>query len=239
MEPLFEKLRSEAAANKQRIILPESYEPRTLKAADRFLDEQLADIILLGNPAKVMDTARELGLQHIEKATIIDPDDEAVNRKYGALFYELRKSKGITMEQACATAKNPLYLGCLIIKNGDADGQVAGAQNTTGNVLRAAFQVLKTAPGIKVVSGAFIMLLPESAKQYGDNGTLVLADCAVMPFPKADELAQIAVCTAKTAHDLAGIKEPKVAMLSFSTKGSAKHENVDKVIEAITRMWTR
>lgn len=232
MEPLFEKLRNEAAANKQRIILPESFEPRTLTAADRFLEEGLADIVLLGNTDKVQAEAQKLGLKNIGKATFIDPDDEAVNKKYGELFYELRKNKGITMEQACATAKNPLYLGCLIIKNGDADGQVAGALNTTGNVLRAAFQVLKTAPGIKVVSGAFIMLLPESAKQYGDNGILVLADCAVMPFPKADELAQIAVCTAKTAHDLGGIKEPKVAMLSFSTKGSAKHENVDKVIEA-------
>ena len=134
-------------------------------------------------------------------------------------------------EQARVTAADPLYLGCLLIKNGDADAQVAGAENTTGNVLRAAFQVLKTAPGVSAVSGAFIMLLPEGSP-YGENGTMVFADCAVIPDPDASQLAQTAVLTEKTARDIAGI-DPKVAMLSFSTKGSASHEKVDKVTEAL------
>ncbi len=135
------------------------------------------------------------------------------------------------MEDARRTATNPLYLGCLMIKNGDADGQVAGALNTTGNVLRAAFQVIKTKPGIDVVSGAFVMLLPDGSP-FGQDGILVFADCAVLPDPTAKELAQIALSTADTARDIAGI-DPRIAMLSFSTKGSAKHERIDKVIEAV------
>lgn len=227
---LFEKLTANALADKQRIVLPEGLEPRTLTAADRILAEGLADIILIGNPSDISNMAKELRLTHISEATIVDPADEKVIDKYAPLFYELRKSKGITMEEARLTTANPLYLGCLLVKNGDADGQVAGAMNTTGNVLRAAFQVIKTMPGINVVSGAFVMLLPKGSK-FGTNDILIFADCAVVPNPKADELAQIAVASAKTARDIAGI-EPRVALLSFSTKGSAKSEQVDKVIEA-------
>ncbi|MBO4942289.1 MAG: phosphate acetyltransferase [Muribaculaceae bacterium] len=227
---LFEKLTANALADKQRIVLPEGLEPRTLTAADRILAEGLADIILIGNPGDISNMAKELRLTHISEATIVDPADEKVIDKYAPLFYELRKSKGITMEEARLTTANPLYLGCLLVKNSDADGQVAGAMNTTGNVLRAAFQVIKTMPGINVVSGAFVMLLPKGSK-FGTNDILIFADCAVVPNPKADELAQIAVASAKTARDIAGI-EPRVALLSFSTKGSAKSEQVDKVIEA-------
>ncbi len=227
---LFEKLTANALANKQRIVLPEGLEPRTLTAADRIIAEGLADIILIGNPGDILNMAKELRLTNIDRATIVDPADEQVIDKYAPLFYELRKSKGITMEEARLTTANPLYLGCLMVKNGDADGQVAGAMNTTGNVLRAAFQVVKTMPGINVVSGAFVMLLPKGSK-FGTNDILIFADCAVVPNPKADELAQIAVASAKTARDIAGI-EPRVALLSFSTKGSAKSEQVDKVIEA-------
>ncbi|MCH5326209.1 MAG: phosphate acetyltransferase [Duncaniella sp.] len=227
---LFEKLTAKAKSNCQRIVLPEGTEPRTLTAADRIIAEGIAEIILIGAKKEILAKAEELNLANIGKATIIDPADEAVIDKYAPLFYELRKSKGITMEQARATAANPLYLGCLMIKSGDADGQVAGALNTTGNVLRAAFQVIKTMPGINVVSGAFVMVLPEDSP-YGTNGLLIFADCAVIPDPTAPELAQIAVSAAQTARDIAGM-EPKVAILSFSTKGSAKHEKVDKVIEA-------
>ncbi len=227
---LFEKLTSKAKQNRQRIVLPEGTEPRTLTAADRLMVEELADIILIGNPAEIKAAAAELGLTNISKAKIVNPADEKVLNKYAPIFYELRKSKGITMEDAYKTAANPLYLGCLMIKNGDADGQVAGALNTTGNVLRAAFQVIKTKPGIDVVSGAFVMLLPENSP-FGTDGILVFADCAVLPDPTSKELAQIALSAADTARDIAGI-EPKIAMLSFSTKGSAKHERIDKVIEA-------
>ncbi len=227
---LIEYLTANARANRQRIVLPEGLEPRTLTAADRIIADGLAEIILIGNPTDVLNMGKELGLKNLDRATIVDPADEAVIDKYAPLFYDLRKSKGITMDEARLTTANPLYLGCLMVKAGDADGQVAGAMNTTGNVLRAAFQVIKTMPGISVVSGAFMMLLPKGSK-YGTNDILIFADCAVVPDPTAPELAQIAVSSAKTARDIAGI-EPRVAILSFSTKGSAKSEKVDKVIEA-------
>lgn len=229
---LFEKLKAKAKANIQRIVLPEATEPRTLSAADRIIAVGLAKIILIGIPADILAMAAELKLDHIEEATIVNPADDTVIDKYAPLLYELRKKKGMTMEQARQTSRNPLYLGCLMVKNGEADGQVAGAQNTTGNVLRAAFQVIKTQPGIEVVSGAFLMLLPPELP-YGTDHIMVFADCAVVPDPTAKELAQIAVAASQTARDIAGI-EPRVAILSFSTKGSAKHERVDKVIEATT-----
>ncbi|MCC8070182.1 MAG: phosphate acetyltransferase [Bacteroidales bacterium] len=227
---LFEKMTAKAKAHPQRIVLPEGTEPRTLTAADRIIAEGIAHVTLIGDPKDILAMASEMKLDHIKDAVIINPADESIIDRYAPLFYELRKSKGITMENARLTTHNPLYLGCLMIKSGDADGQVAGAMNTTGNVLRAAFQVLKTQPGIDIVSGAFLMLLPKGS-QFGTDDILIFADCAVVPDPTAKELAQIAVSAAQTARDLAGI-EPRVAILSFSTKGSAKHERVDKVIEA-------
>ena len=219
-----------ACENKQRIVLPEGTEERTLKAADKAIADGIADIIILGNKDEIVALSEKFGLTNISKATIIDPENNPDATKYAELLYELRKAKGMTMEDALKLVCNPLYLGCLIIKAGDADGQVAGAQNTTGNVLRPALQIIKTTPGITCVSGAMMMLT--KAKEYGENGVLFFADVAVTPNPDANQLSQIAVCTAQTAKALAGIEQPRVAMLSFSTKGSAKHEMVDKVAEA-------
>ncbi len=227
---LISQIVERAKANKQRIVLPEGTEERTLKAANQILTDGVADLILLGNPDEIMGLAKEWGLGNINKATIIDPENHEKKEEYAQLLCELRKKKGMTIEEARKLVVDPLYLGCLIIKAGDADGQLAGARNTTGNVLRPALQIIKTAPGITCVSGA--MLLLTHAPECGDNGVLVMGDVAVTPVPDANQLAQIAICTARTASAVAGL-DPRVAMLSFSTKGSAKHEVVDKVVEAL------
>ena len=230
MQTLIEEIVARAQANRQRIVLPEGTEERTLKAADQALADGVADLIILGNPAEITACAEQWGLTHLDKATIIDPENHPKKEEYAQLLCELRKKKGMTIEQARALVVDPLYLGCLIIKSGDADGQLAGARNTTGNVLRPALQIIKTSPGITCVSGA--MLLLTQAPEYGKNGILVMGDVAVTPMPDAAQLAQIAVCTARTAKAVAGL-DPKVALLSFSTKGSAKHEVVDKVVQAL------
>ena len=227
---LVQKIIARAQQNRQRIVLPEAEEERTLCAADMALRDQLADIILIGNPDKVHALAKAKGLEHIGKATLIDPENCPKSEEYAQLLCELRKKKGMTIDEARRLVKNPLYLGCMIIKTGDADGQISGALSTTGDTLRPALQIIKTAPGISCVSGA--MLLITQTPQYGEQGVLVIGDVAVTPMPDANQLAQIAVCTAQTARSVAGFTEPRVAMLSFSTKGSAKHEVVDKVVEA-------
>ena len=228
---LIDQIIARAKSNRQRIVLPESLEERTIKAADRALADELADIILIGNREEILALASKLGLKNIEKATIIDPATSEKTAEYINLLYELRKNKGMTPEQAEKLVKtNPLYFGCLIIKSGDADGQISGALSTTGDTLRPALQIIKCAPGISCVSGAMLMIT--QTPQYGEEGVIVMGDVAVTPAPDANQLAQIAVCTAQTAKSVAGFAEPRVAMLSFSTKGSAKHEVVDKVVEA-------
>ena len=229
MSQLINQIIARAKANKQRIVLPESLEERTLTAADMALADDIADIILIGNENEIMTLGKKLGLTHLDKATIIDPATSSKTEEYAQLLFELRKSKGMTIEKAREQVLNPLYFGCLIIKSGDADGQISGALSTTGDTLRPALQIVKCAPGITCVSGAMLMITDKP--EYGDNGILVIGDVAVTPMPDANQLAQIAVCTAQTAKSVAGI-DPKVAMLSFSTKGSAKHEVVDKVVEA-------
>ncbi len=229
---LLDGIKSKAKKHNKRIVLPEGLEERTLKAADEILQEGIAQIILLGDPEAIKAEAAQFKLKNISRANIINPAAHERKDQYVKLMVELRKHKGLTKEEAEKLIEDPLYLATLMIKNGDADGEVAGAMNATGDVLRPAFQFVKTMPGISVVSGAFIMILKDGS--FGENGILVFADCAVHPDPTDKELAEIAVATAKTTRAIAGF-EPRVAMLSFSTKGSARHELVDKVINA-TRM---
>ena len=227
---LLEHIVARAKSDKQRIVLPEATEERTLRAADRVLADDIANLILIGNPDEINALAAKWDLHNIGKATIVDPENNPKSEEYAALLAELRKKKGMTIEQARELVKNPLYLGCMIIKTEGADGQISGALSTTGDTLRPALQIIKCAPGVSCVSGAMLLLTHEH--QYGDDGIIVMGDVAVTPVPTAEQLAQIAVCTAPTARSVAGIQDPRVAMLSFSTKGSAKHEVVDKVVEA-------
>ena len=229
---LFERLAAKAAEHPQKLVLPESTEPRTLQAADQIIGRGLAKVVLIGKRHEIEAKAEELGLGCIRDAHIHDPEDTDFTEPYAELLADIRKRKGVTIEMARQIVKtDPLYLGCLMIKAGHADCMVAGALSPTANVLRAAFQVLKTKPGINVVSGAFIMLLDEKCP-FGDDHMLIFADCAVVPDPTAEELAQIAIETARTTKNIAGL-DPVVAMLSFSTYGSASHEKVDKVRRAV------
>ncbi len=226
---LLDRIKLNAKKHNMRIVLPEGYEERTIKAADIAIQDELARIILIGDPSEINEHAAKLDLINISKATIVDPKSHAAKDHYIDMMVEIRKSKGLTREEASKLIEDPLYLGVLMIKNGDADGEVSGADHATGDVLRPAFHYVKTAPGISVVSGAFLMILPE--KNFGENGVIIFADGAVHPNPSEKELAEIAVATAHTARAICGF-EPRIAMLSFSTKGSAKHEMVDKVVNA-------
>ncbi len=240
MDLLLQEIVERAKASKQRIVLPEAEEERTLKAADKALANDIADIILIGDPQNIKKLSEKWGLSNIGKAKIVDPQNNPRSEEYANKLAELRKKKGMTLEKARELVKNNLYLGCMIIKMGEADGQISGALSTTGDTLRPALQIIKCQPGITCVSGAMLILTHE--KQYGENGIVVMSDVAVTPNPTAEQLSQIAFTTAATAKSVAGFKDPHIAILSFSTKGSAKDAIdkktgksvyiIDKVIEA-------
>lgn len=215
-----------AKDNKKKIVLAEGSEPRTLKATEKVLKDGIADVVLLGNENEILNKAHGID---ISGAVIIDPSKSEYLERYASEYYELRKNKGMTFEKAKEIMRDNMYFGCMMVKLGDVDGMVSGAIHATADVFRPAFQIVKTAPNVKVVSSALIMEVPDC--NYGSDGVFIFADCAVNPNPNEEELAAIAIASAQTAKILAGI-EPKVAMLSFSTKGSANHELVDKVRNA-------
>ena len=226
---MIEQVKVKARQCVKTIVLPEGDEPRTVQAAVKIVQEKIARPILLGDPARVKAVAAEKGVD-VSNIEIVNPLASPKAAEYTNALYELRKAKGVTEEQAKQLVADPMYYGIMMVKLGDADGLVSGAVHTTGDMLRPALQIIKTKPGIKVVSSSFLLDCPN--KSLGHNGLLVYSDCVVVPCPTAEELASIAVSAAETAHVLCGIEEPKVALLSFSTKGSAKHELVTKVQEA-------
>lgn len=227
---LLEQIREKARSNRKTIVLPEGTEERTLKAVEIMMKEQLVTPILLGDPDEVLATAKRVGA-NIGDVQIVNPTRSEYYEAYVNEFTEMRKSKGMTIDKAQSLMADPLYFGAMMVYKGVADGEVAGARNTTGDVLRPALQIIRTAKGMTSVSGAFIMIVPNC--EFGDNGLFIFADCAVTPNPTAEQLAEFAYQSAQTARQLADIKDPIVGMLSFSTKGSAEHELVDKVVKAV------
>ena len=225
---LMEKIMEAAKKDKRKIVLPEGEEERTLVAAAQIKKENIAEIVLIGNEDAIKAKAATLGA-NIEGIEIIDPSKAANIDKYTEEFFEIRKNKGMTMEKAAKIVRDPLYYGTMMVKLGDAEGMVSGAVHTTGDLLRPGLQIVKTAKNSSVVSSFFIMLVPNC--EYGENGMLLFSDCAVNPNPTAEQLASIAISTAETAKNLCKV-EPRVAMLSFSTMGSADHELVEKVRKA-------
>lgn len=224
---IIQQFREQAGGNRKTIVLPEGLEERVIKAAGILQREKIAKPILLGPPVDIQAKAADLQV-NIEGVTILNPEDQPEFDDYVQKYYELRKHKGMTPEKARQTMANPLYFGAMMVREGRADGAVAGSVNTTGDVLRAAIQIVGLAPNVNVVSSSFIMVLPRGE-------IITFGDCAVIPDPDPQQLASIAISSANTHRKLVGT-EPRVAMLSFSTKGSAKHPMVDKVVEATNRV---
>lgn len=229
---MVDDIKKKAKSKLMTIVLPEGDEPRTVQAAKIIKDDGLAKPVLLGSKTAVEKTAKDTNTD-ISGIEIIDPATSPKAENYAKELFELRKAKGVTEEDAAKLVQDVMYYGIMMVKTGDADGLVSGAVHTTGDMLRPALQLIKTKPGIKVVSSSFLMDCPN--KSLGHNGLLVYADCVVMPNPTADELAEIGISAADTAKRLCGIEDPKVAFLSFSTKGSAKHELVTKVQQAVAK----
>lgn len=226
MSKFMDKIKETAKADKKTIVLAEGEERRTIDAAAQILKEGYANIILLGNESKIKSMADGLD---ISEATIIDPDTSELTEELGNGLYELRKKKGMLPAQAAEKVKDVLYFGCMLVKTGRADGMVAGAVHATADVMRSSLQTIKTAPDTKVVSAFFLMMVPDC--EYGNNGTFVFSDCGLNEYPDSEKLAEIAISSSKSYKSLVG-GEPKVAMLSYSTYGSAKSEQVDLVKNA-------
>lgn len=228
---LVDQIKTKARVDLQTVVLPEGYDDRMVEASAQIVSDNLAKVVLLGNSEALNSKAEELGVS-LAGVTIIEPKNSPLLAAYADELVELRKKKNLSHEEAVAllTATDNLYFASMMVRKGDAGGAVAGAANTTGDVLRAAFQVVGTAPGINTVSSVFLMVT--KTPEFGENGTLCFADCAVNPNPDAQALAEIAVSTAASCKSFLGV-DARVAMLSFSTKGSAAHGDCDKVIKAI------